>query len=137
MLCVVPDKDNERVAFTASIAEPSIPANSGGVIRFSHTVTNIGGAYDSHTGAFTAPYDGDYMFIVSVDVSKTYARLSVKRNGHTVAEGHNDAESSEHIVACSVVTLTSGDKVTVNHGSNVIGIVDGGLESIFAGFRIR
>ena len=115
-----------------------IPDSSKGVIRFSHTLTNVGNAYNSNSGAFTAPYDGDYMFIVRVDTSPDYDALMIAKNGHAVVSGHNDGRNDYHIVTCCVMTLTSGDTVTVNHSvGEVKGHVDGGSESLFVGFRIR
>jgi hypothetical protein len=34
-------------------------------VVFDHVITNIGKAYNPHTGHFTAPYDGLYFFTVS------------------------------------------------------------------------
>jgi hypothetical protein len=124
------------VAFHAYIQEHNIPETSNAVIRFSHTITNVGNGYNQVSGAFTAPYAGNYMFAVSVDVSADYTELSIRRNGHAFTYGHNDA-GDHHIVASCVMTLQKGDTVTVNHVDPVHGTVDGGSEAVFVGFMIR
>nr|KAG5711143.1 hypothetical protein BaRGS_004787 [Batillaria attramentaria] len=117
----------------ASVSETSLPASDHAIVRFSHVITNIGNAYDPHTGVFTAPHDGDYVFHVSVDVHTDYHGLYLQRNGHTVAVGNNDGGANTHIDTGAPMRLKVGDTVTVNHPSS--GTLDGGPESIFYGFR--
>ena len=123
------------MAFTASIGESSVKAASGHVIPFSRVITNVGNSYDAITSAFTAPYDGQYMIFVSVDTSSDYKRLAITNNGHSIIPGHNDGPD-HHIYAGGVLSLLKGDEVTVNHGPEVVGVVDGGPEAIFSGFKI-
>ncbi|XP_076454348.1 complement C1q subcomponent subunit A-like [Babylonia areolata] len=129
------ETESHKVAFTASILEHDIIASPGHVIPFSRVVTNAGNAYDANTSAFTAPFDGQYMFFVSIDVTPTYKCFNILRNGRVVIPGHNDA-GDHHIVAGGVITLRAGDEVTVNHDPAAVGAVDGGHEAIFTGFNI-
>ena len=134
--CPCAAKENERVVFMASISEGSVAAAPvGHVIPFTHVVTNVGNAYDTATSAFTAPYEGQYMLFVSVDVSPDYMRLGLAINGHIIIHGHNDGDQ-RHIYTGGAITLNEGDVVTVVHGRDVVGAVDGGEEAIFSGFKI-
>nr|KAG5689870.1 hypothetical protein BaRGS_002381 [Batillaria attramentaria] len=55
------------VAFTATLqgGGPVTIGNSS-PIKFDKVVTNIGNAYNSHTGVFTAPVSGTYGFFLSL-----------------------------------------------------------------------
>ena len=115
--------------------ETSVKAASGHIIPFSRVITNVGSSYDAITSAFIAPYDGQYMIFVSVDTSSNYKRLDITKNGHAIIPGHNDV-LDHHIYAGGVLTLLKGDEVTISHGLDVDGFVDGGPEAIFSGFKI-
>nr|KAG5712542.1 hypothetical protein BaRGS_011516 [Batillaria attramentaria] len=128
-------QDNDSVYFSAYITGGDIHASADQVIRFSEVVDNTGNAYNPHTGAFTAPYDGGYMFFVSVDVSASYAWLKVMRNEQKVVEGNDDG-SSRQITTGVALTLNVGDTVTVQHCCTR-GYIDQGPESVFVGFRVR
>ncbi|KAK7506519.1 hypothetical protein BaRGS_00001994 [Batillaria attramentaria] len=123
------------VAFTAYTSAGNIPASPGGVIRFEHTLENTGNAYDPNSGVFTAPFDGLYMFLVSVDVDHPYSILRLEKNGHVMVYG-NDDNGREHITTGGVFRLQSGDTVAMVHESSA-GIIDGGHESVFFGYRLH
>nr|KAG5714761.1 hypothetical protein BaRGS_000249 [Batillaria attramentaria] len=129
-------KETQHVVFSASISASRITASPDAIIHFDHVIGNQGNGFDPHTGVFTAPYDGDYMFLVSVDVSDDYKRLRVEKSGHTVFYGHNDGPE-HHITTGAAFRVKAGDTVSVHHDKGVVGYVDGGPESIFTGFRIR
>nr|KAG5712541.1 hypothetical protein BaRGS_011515 [Batillaria attramentaria] len=132
----IKEKDDQSVYFTAYVTTGQhIPASAGQVIRFAQVVENTGNAYNPHTGVFTAPYDGGYMFLVSIDVIKEYGGVRVMRNGQEVVWGHADGDSL-HVTATVVLSLNAGDTVTVMHWSSNGG-VDEGRESVFVGFRVR
>nr|KAG5714759.1 hypothetical protein BaRGS_000247 [Batillaria attramentaria] len=116
---------DRTVSFTAYIEDSNVPEVADGVIVFAHIVTNIGDAYDNATGVFTAPYDGDYMFLVSVDVSPDYQQLNLRKNDEIIVEGNNPYQD-HHITTWSTVSLTAGDEVTVKHAGEVGGKIDGG-----------
>jgi len=124
----------QQVAFTATIVESSSPASLHSPIPFHRVVSNVGSAFDPHTSIFTAPFTGQYMLFVTVDVSKDYRGLNIVKNGSTLFIGHNDGDD-HHIVAGGAVTLNQGDKVWVRHGV-ATGLVDGGAEAVFSGFKI-
>nr|KAG5712538.1 hypothetical protein BaRGS_011512 [Batillaria attramentaria] len=86
------EQHNQIVYFTAYVTiGQHIHASAGQVIRFPQTVENRGNAYDPDTGIFTAPSDGGYMFLVSVDISRGYEWLKIMRNGEDIVWGDHDA----------------------------------------------
>ena len=133
---VVVEENNRRVVFTAWIsAEPLVRASAGSVIPFGYVVVNIGQAFNPRTSAFTAPYDGVYMFFVHAVISADYRTFYLVKNGHNVAEC--DSDGTERQLACgTTMSLRVGDKVTVVH-YNSRGHINAGMETAFSGFRIR
>jgi hypothetical protein len=53
------------ITFHAMMSDDLV-SNIGQTVVFDHVITNIGKAYNPHTGHFTAPYDGLYFFTVSL-----------------------------------------------------------------------
>ena len=51
------------IKFHAMMSDDLV-SNIGQTVVFDHVITNIGKAYNPHTGHFTAPYDGLYFFSV-------------------------------------------------------------------------
>nr|KAG5689867.1 hypothetical protein BaRGS_002378 [Batillaria attramentaria] len=55
------------VAFTATLqGKGHVTIGNNSPIKFDNVVTNIGNAYNSHTGVFTAPVSGTYGFFLSL-----------------------------------------------------------------------
>ncbi|KAK7463141.1 hypothetical protein BaRGS_00038286, partial [Batillaria attramentaria] len=130
------DENGRRVAFAAYMTQTAgVAASRGAIIPFSGVLTNIGHAYDPTTSAFTAPYDGAYMFFVQADISADYRDFLLERNGSALVYCHNDG-SLRRIACGSVFSLKAGDRVTVVQHSTQ-GVLDPGRESVFSGFRIH
>jgi hypothetical protein len=55
------------IVFHAMMSDDLV-SNIGHTVVFDHVITNIGKAYNPHTGHFTVPYDGLYFFTVSVSL---------------------------------------------------------------------
>ena len=61
------------MAFSAYIdTDHDVQADRDQVVVFGGILDNVGNAYNSMSGVFTAPYAGDYFFILNVDVSEDY-----------------------------------------------------------------
>jgi hypothetical protein len=57
------------VAFSAFIPEGDYMMHEWNhVLPFTSVITNVGNAYDSTTGIFTCPFDGDYFISVVANV---------------------------------------------------------------------
>lgn len=126
----------ERVVFAAYITqEPRLNASTGATVLFGGVITNIGSAFNPATSVFTAPYHGQYVFFVRVDISKDCFGVDFRRNGQRVAAANNDGYVSSHVNAGVALTLKAGDTVTVTFFSSR-GYVDAGIESVFTGFRV-
>ncbi|KAM4547601.1 complement C1q-like protein 2 [Fundulus diaphanus] len=113
----------QKVAFSASLlAEGSGStgpyATFVGLI-FRHVITNIGDAYNSHTGIFTAPVGGVYRFewYIGVPSMKQTAAALVKNNQKvfTAVEGEEEGSSTSFGSASNAATLLlkAGDVVFV------------------------
>nr|KAG5694070.1 hypothetical protein BaRGS_025649 [Batillaria attramentaria] len=73
-----------KVAFSA--AGTNAQASAGHIIPFQTFITNVGNAYNPATSVFTAPYDGDYFFILNMDVSASYRAADITLNCSLVFE---------------------------------------------------
>ena len=87
-------------------------SNIGQTVVFDHVITNIGNAYNHHTGHFTAPYDGLYFFTVSL--LKRYSvnlTLTMLINSRTISRGHATNSTSGATTGSmnSAVFLKKGD----------------------------
>ncbi|KAK7504132.1 hypothetical protein BaRGS_00004436, partial [Batillaria attramentaria] len=128
--------NRKKVAFSAFIVKDhDIPASANQIVPFNSVLVNTGEAYNNFTSVFTAPYDGDYFFIVSADVSPDYAKVNLVRNNVPVIKADKDDQVSTHVTGCGIINLTAGDVVAVTHGANK-GYVDDGRDSTFTGFLI-
>jgi len=57
---------DQKVAFYVGLTENFGPVTQHTDIVFDRLITNIGDAYEPHTGRFTAPLDGVYQFNVII-----------------------------------------------------------------------
>ncbi len=115
------------VGFSASgTAAGSVLASSGNSTRIFTTIEfNDGNAYNSTTGAFTAPSAGVYHFDASETVSANtsylngFITLNLKKNGSTVRGGVSEIVPAATSGAYSTInnsinlTLNAGDVITV------------------------
>ncbi|XP_012722071.2 caprin-2 [Fundulus heteroclitus] len=113
----------QKVAFSASL----LAEGSGSIgpyatfvgLVFRHVITNVGDAYNSHTGIFTAPVAGAYRFewYIGVQSKKQTAVALVKNNQRvfTALEGEEDGSSTSFSSASNAATLLlkAGDVVFV------------------------
>ncbi|KAK7504131.1 hypothetical protein BaRGS_00004435, partial [Batillaria attramentaria] len=124
----------KRVAFSAYITEgPNIRASPNQIVPFNNVLTNTGGAYNNQTGIFTAPFTGDYFFIVSADVSANYNQMEIRRNNVPTLKADKDDKVGTHVTGTGILDLVAGDAVTVTHASRM-GYVEDGRGSTFSGF---
>ncbi|KAK3098649.1 hypothetical protein FSP39_021580 [Pinctada imbricata] len=126
-----------QVAFSAYIASSrSLPTNKKLIID--KTRTNIGNAYSTSNGIFTAPVDGMYAFHWTMTVLKGYhSIIRLQVNGSNKADMYAFARNYPNHYSPSqsyVTELKKGDQVNLyNSGSS--GYVYGSY-STFTGYRL-
>ncbi|KAL2083041.1 hypothetical protein ACEWY4_020814 [Coilia grayii] len=113
-------REQSRVSFSASLlAEGMGNIGPSGVdtLLFKHVITNIGNAYNAHTGVFRAPIRGVYFFVVfihGVGHASTPTGVSLQKNGELVviAYAHQPSHSLTASNGASLL-LKEGDVVYV------------------------
>ncbi|KAL1276409.1 hypothetical protein QQF64_036032 [Cirrhinus molitorella] len=112
---------DRRIAFSAGLMQSTSgnlgPFNTDITLTYRNVFTNIGDAYNSITGIFTAPLKGAYMFRISVYGSASQSipsTVSIFKNGQQVVIAH--AHQAANVVNSSngvVLLLEVGDVVFV------------------------
>ena len=108
-----------------------------GIYIFQESVINPGGHYDNTSGAYTAPYDGVYLFGVHLQASATSGTIGF----HVRVDGTNYYANTwqygEYKSATVIIQLEAGQVVNVNESSGTT--IDGEaglLRSYFFGYLI-
>ncbi|XP_030286575.1 complement C1q subcomponent subunit C-like [Sparus aurata] len=118
------EEGKTKVAFSALIETGGAygPFKTDVTLAFNKVLTNIGGAYDSSTGVFTAPVTGVYHFSFFYHAGgKHKARLTLFKNDKKIVKssnhqtGSNTADNGGNAV---VLQLQQGDKVYVSMPEN-------------------
>ena len=100
------------VAFTAVLTH-DVTLGPLQTIEYDKVITNIGNAYDSRHGHFTAPVKGIYMFSATVCDQGVVIRAEMVRNGvQQVAMGGDKYDSASHTI---MLSLEQNDMVWVRH----------------------
>ncbi|XP_060572327.1 complement C1q-like protein 4 [Ruditapes philippinarum] len=137
-----------EVAFHATLTKPSATVKMLENIVFNNVITNIGHAYNHHTGAFTAPTHGTYTFNTNIVAERGhYIEASIVRNGEVAVSAisdHRFSHDGKHFTtwdqgnAVAILRLNKGDKVAVTlqwpEGSHAI---HGRGKSSFSGYLLR
>ncbi|XP_061192796.1 complement C1q subcomponent subunit B-like [Saccostrea echinata] len=75
------------VAFYAYMSHNEITSSPHHILVFDHVVTNSGGSYNPHLGAFTAPEHGVYVFSWTVVCDHgSYANTEILRNSDSIGQ---------------------------------------------------
>ncbi|XP_060572326.1 complement C1q-like protein 4 [Ruditapes philippinarum] len=137
-----------EVAFHATLTKPSATVKMLETIVFNNVITNIGHAYNHHTGVFTAPIHGTYTFNTDIVAERGhYIEASIVRNGEVAVSAisdHRFSQDGKHFTtwdqgnAVAILRLNKGDKVAVTlqwpEGSHAI---HGRGKSSFSGYLLR
>ncbi|XP_045190983.2 EMILIN-2-like isoform X2 [Mercenaria mercenaria] len=137
-----------EVAFQASLTRESATFKLYDTIIFNNVITNIGHAYNKHTGIFTAPVSGTYTFNTNIVSEKGhYVEASIEVNDIVTVSAisdHRISPDGEYFTtwdqgnAVAILRLNRGDKVSVSvqwpQGSHVI---HGVGKSSFSGCLLR
>lgn len=99
--------------------------SAGERVKFTGTVSNVGEAYNAAQGYFAAPYDGTYLFTVSLCmVGGNYVEFHIVQDGTVRGEGFSGDTEWFTCPSSTVVTyMNTGSKVWVEidrvHGGSV------------------
>lgn len=128
--------NGEPVAFTALLSSNT---QHDGVIVFNHVVSNFGKGYNNKNGAFRAPEEGTYMFMISFLVDDGYVNINLQRNGQEVVRGYaakQTFEGSGYVQA--IIELSKGDNMTVGIIKDYnTGFLRADYYTSYSGFKIQ
>lgn len=88
---------------------------AGARVKFTTTVANVGDAYKTTQGYFEAPYDGTYLFTVSLCMDNgNWVEFRIVQDSNILAEGH-PGDSEWHACGSSTAAtyMRKGSKVWV------------------------
>lgn len=144
------DGERMRIDSSGHVTMPYQPAFSvaksdvsgqiaAGVYVFNQVHLNRGGHYSTSTGRFTAPVEGAYFFIASLQLyGGTYAYCRFQKNGSDIYTGGISAavyedgpDVHETITFSAVINLATNDYVTVERNQTTRG-----MQSSFSGYLI-
>ena len=96
--------------------KPYVTLGSAQTVIFDHVITNIGKAYNQHTGHFTAPFNGIYVFACTfLQREGTSVNLQMVNNSSEISRGHGARGADVAGVMNAVIYLNKGDVVKVRH----------------------
>ncbi|KAI4904177.1 hypothetical protein NFI96_004554 [Prochilodus magdalenae] len=132
--------EKPKVAFSAGLSSSVGPLSGLGIVVYTKVLTNIGGAYNSKTGVFTAPITGTYYFRFTACGGSNghYSGVGLYRNKERlthVSEYNNDGYP-KHFSGGVTTTLSEGDTVVVRLPSSYRLYEDSYTRNIFSGFLL-
>ncbi|XP_022614657.1 complement C1q tumor necrosis factor-related protein 3-like [Seriola dumerili] len=135
------DRGYYQVAFSASLMTTTDwtsvgPFNTVTTLVFRNVMTNIGNAYNSITGIFTAPLKGLYYIRMTGSVGNSGSvDISLRKNGQSMFGIYNTNEKYSSSSNGMTMVLEAGDQlwVTLWSGNSIF---DQSQLSTFSGFLI-
>ncbi|XP_067381575.1 cerebellin-1-like [Channa argus] len=115
---------NTKVIFSAAAGGTGSigPFNSDTTLIYKSVLTNIGDAYDSLTGIFTAPLAGVYYFCIFYHAGgENEPKLLLYKNNELIAMAHDhksEADTADNGGNAVFVQLQQGDRVFVQLEAN-------------------
>ncbi|WAQ94643.1 C1QC-like protein [Mya arenaria] len=112
-------------------------------LKFDDVVTNIGGAYDTQTGIYTAPVTGTYMFTLNaVCAARNFLHLAIYKNdapAFNVICDDLKGDIQHQGGGTTILRLQRGDKiyVTLMFPLGTVGEVRGNGITSFSGYLLK
>ncbi|XP_043118228.1 complement C1q-like protein 4 isoform X1 [Puntigrus tetrazona] len=136
------ENEDKKVAFSAGLLESGTkntgPSNTATTLIYKKVFSNIGNAYDSNTGVFTAPIKGAYFFrFYGHCHGGTTMAVSLLKNGATQCSLHAWKPNSNGNASNGVIlTLEIGDQISTQLWANTWVYDDPASYTSFSGFLI-
>jgi hypothetical protein len=119
------------VAFTAVLTH-DVTLGPLQTLEYDKVITNIGNAYDTRHGHFTAPVNGIYMLSATVFDLHQFLRTELVRNGvQLVAMYGDDDDSASHTI---MVSLEQNDMVWIRHFKEGTSTAHAGSDRYYTSF---
>ncbi|CAC5359430.1 unnamed protein product [Mytilus coruscus] len=127
---------SSKVAFHARLTS-HVTLGSAQTVIFDHVITNIGKAYNQHTGHFTAPFNGIYFFACTfLQSGGTPLHLQMVQNSSEISRGHAQRGGAVAGSMSAVIYLHKGDVVKVRHYPDLGSQTIYGDWSFFTGYLL-
>ena len=133
---------NIHVFFSAGLTTTSSDGHQyshNDVIVYDREFSNMGGGYSPHTGVFTCPMAGHYMFVVSVQSTiDMFVELFLQHNNRNVVFLKSyDAHDQEFTTVSVLLSLNTSDTVrVVSSGSSNVYSVPNYVSAVFTGYLV-
>ncbi|XP_060768520.1 complement C1q-like protein 2 [Neoarius graeffei] len=134
--------ERPKIAFSAGLsAGQAGPFNTETTLIYSKVISNIGGAYNPHTGVFTAPVRGVYYIrFTAATYNTNNHNMGVhlyKNSQHLMHLGEYSTDgTARHVSGALVLDLEAGDVVYLRLLTNYTLYDDTMLRNTFSGFLI-
>ncbi|XP_069135575.1 complement C1q tumor necrosis factor-related protein 3-like [Argopecten irradians] len=129
----------DQYAFSAYISDTYVSGRTNGGLKFSSVISNVGEAYNEHTGVFTSKADGVYVFNYQ-GVTYSYSKscyLTLFHNNATVVSSYSYAAYGRLTFGNSaVIEMNKEDVVHVAITGSSSCYLYGGVLSTFNGYKI-
>jgi len=133
--------ENASIGFTAVVSSPGI-ANIGQnqPIVYDEVITNVGGGYHIHTGVFTAPVSGVYVFSFDTMFEPGDSQfLSIVHDGLGILQAYGHGAGETRYITTSrtvVLQVNQGEDVWIRKDFDGPGRVHGWRHSSFSGWML-
>ncbi|XP_060593827.1 cerebellin-1-like [Ruditapes philippinarum] len=132
---------NTAIGFTACLSvSGDVKYERDQTIIFDKVFTNVGHGYNSHSGVFTAPRRGLYVFhLAAMARSETSKLLDLVKDGNrldTAYVGAHGAIDYQSVSKEWALQLEQGSQVWIKEGSYHGDIIDGWCKTAFTGYMV-
>ncbi|OWF52835.1 cerebellin-2-like [Mizuhopecten yessoensis] len=129
-----------QIAFHARLASQKVFSSINEDIAYDVVHTNIGNGYNSSTGIFTAPRQGNYQLMASaMSTDGNSTDIEMVRSSHypfTICNTHAGTSHSSMGLCVAFVTLEENENVRVRHYLHTNQTLAGGKYASFSGHLI-
>lgn len=132
---------NTAVGFTACLSTSGDVFHQGDqTIIFDKVFTNVGQGYNSHTGIFTAPRRGLYVFhLAAMSRAGTSKYLDLVKDGNELDKAYVGAHGVidyQSVAKEWALELNQGSQVWIKDGTYKGDVIDGWCKTAFTGYMV-